>query len=500
MRRIGIASLIGRGMVALALLGATATAGPRALADSESWDAVFLGGSKVGYMHIRVAPVEEGTRKLQRVLVNFVLDFKRGNDSSVVSVEYGTIETPDGQVLRLDTRTLASSQVIRVRGDVLNGKMLLKIENGDQKQELSIPWTADTFGPYGAELSLSRSPLKPGEARTVKTFVPDLNKIVNATLTARAAESVPLGGGTNRDLLRVDQEISYLDGKKAPEMSSTLWVDENGQILKTFTDSNGGMVTYRTTKEAAMRSAPKVDLIAAQIIRLARKINDPESKRNIIYKITMTNGDPSEIFPVDRRQSVTKSGLSTTALLEVKTAGPDAGVPGPDGVDPEYLRPNPLITSNDPRVMALARRAVGTSVDPWAKAQAITKWVARNLTEKNFETTFAPADEVARTLAGDCTEHGVLTAAMCRAEGIPARVVTGLVYVPQQNGFGFHMWNEVYINRRWVAIDSAYDETEVDAAHIKLSESSLDGVAPFESFLPVARVFGKLRMETVEVR
>jgi transglutaminase-like putative cysteine protease len=89
---------------------------------------------------------------------------------------------------------------------------------------------------------------------------------------------------------------------------------------------------------------------------------------------------------------------------------------------------------------------------------------------------------------------------MCRAEGVPARVVTGLVYVPLQGGFGFHLWNEVYVNRRWVAIDSAYDQTQVDATHLKLSDSSLSGVAPFESFLPVARVFGKLKMETVEVR
>ena len=62
------------------------------------------------------------------------------------------------------------------------------------------------------------------------------------------------------------------------------------------------------------------------------------------------------------------------------------------------------------------------------------------------------------------------------------------------------MWNEVYVNRRWVAVDSAYDQSQVDAAHIKLSDSSLDGVAPFESFLPVTRVIGKLKMEVVEIR
>ncbi len=85
----------------------------------------------------------------------------------------------------------------------------------------------------------------------------------------------------------------------------------------------------------------------------------------------------------------------------------------------EYLRSNPLVTSDDPQVIRLARKAVGAETDPWAKAQAINKWVAANIKEKNFETSFAPADEVARNLQGDCTEHGVLTAAMCRAEGIP---------------------------------------------------------------------------------
>ena len=53
----------------------------------------------------------------------------------------------------------------------------------------------------------------------------------------------------------------------------------------------------------------------------------------------------------------------------------------------------------------------------------------------------------------------MLAAAMCRAVGIPSRVVIGLVYVKKQSGFGFHMWNEVYVNQRWVAIDPAWNES-----------------------------------------
>jgi hypothetical protein len=75
-----------------------------------------------------------------------------------------------------------------------------------------------------------------------------------------------------------------------------------------------------------------------------------------------------------------------------------------------------------------------------------------------------------------------------------------VVYAENLGGFGPHMWNEVYVNRRWVAIDAAYDQSEVDATHLKLSTSSLDGVAPFEAFLPVLKVFNKITIEPTEVR
>ena len=89
---------------------------------------------------------------------------------------------------------------------------------------------------------------------------------------------------------------------------------------------------------------------------------------------------------------------------------------------------------------------------------------------------------------------------MCRAAGVPARVVVGLVYAENLGGFGFHLWNEVYVNRRWVAIDATFDQDTVDAVHIKLSDASLDGVSPFEAFLPIVRVLGKMTLDPIEIR
>ena len=185
----------------------------------------------------------------------------------------------------------------------------------------------------------------------------------------------------------------------------------------------------------------------------------------------------------------------------MESRGPLDGAAGPAEVDRQYLSPNALVTCEDARVRALAQDATQGATDPWQKATRIQHWVHTHITDKNFSVTLAAASEVAKNLSGDCTEHAVLAAAMCRAVGVPSRVAIGLVYVEKESAFGFHMWNEVYVNQRWVAIDPTWDETTVDATHIKLAESSLQGVAPFEAFTPILSVMGgKLEIDPIEFR
>ena len=87
-----------------------------------------------------------------------------------IEQEYGTIETREGSVLRLDTRTLASKQVMRTFGDVVNGKMNLTMEGAGQRQQMTIPWDNNIRGPYAVEQSLSRAPMKPGETRDLRMY------------------------------------------------------------------------------------------------------------------------------------------------------------------------------------------------------------------------------------------------------------------------------------------------------------------------------------------
>jgi hypothetical protein len=491
--------------LALVLVAACPALTPAALAQSdkpirEAWDAVYVGDAKVGSMHLWIKPVKDSRgRELSNVRVDYDLTFQRGRDSAHIKMLYGTIETAEGQVLRLDTRTQASGQDIRTYGDVVDGNMKLVLEVGGQRSQIEVPWGDDVRGPYGSEMSLSREPLGPGESRAVKTYIPDLNKVCLTLLKAADYEEIPLGPAAEKHrLLRVESTVSDGEGKSLPSLDATLWVDGTGQIMKSYTKLLGGMYTYRTTKAGALaKNSGKFQLLEASILRTPQPIADSEKTRHVLYRLRGTS--VAKLFPSDQRQVSTPEGEGVCRLL-VKTDSPQVGELGPEQVGEEFLRANPLVNSADGQVIRHMKAAVGRRTDPWEKAVAIEDWVFRNMRKKNFSTAFAPAEEVARTLSGDCTEHGVLTAAMCRAAGIPARCVVGLVYAETLGGFGPHMWNEVYVNRRWVAIDATFNQAQVDATHLKLSDTSLDGVAPFEAFLPVLEAINALKIEPIETR
>ena len=468
----------------------------------ESWDAIYLAGSHVGFVHTSVEKVRAEGKDYLRVRIDQEQSIRRGRDVAVTKLTYGTIETLDGQVLRLDTFTDLGAQRIRARGDVIGGELTLIVEAAGGKQQQVIPWGSDIRGPYAAEQSMARNPMKPGETRSLKMFMPVLNKVCEIELQALGVESTVMGDAKPRNLLHVEQKTK-IDGTLKREYDLRIWVDQEGQVLKQEQDILGGLVQYRTTKEAAKSKggAGGFDLITGSFIKVKHVLKNAEQSRMVRYNLTCKEGQPADFVLADPRQSLQPGANQNNAILTVESRGPLDGEAGPNDVDPQFKKSNVLVTSDDREVRRLALRATQGVKDPWEKIKRINRWVHKNVTTKTFAITFAAANEVARDRAGDCTEHSVLAAAMCRAVDIPSRVAAGLVYVEKEAAFGYHMWVEVYVNQRWVAIDPTWDQVSVDATHIKVSDSSLDGVSPIEAFSPVVRLMGgKIEIDPIEFR
>ncbi|MCP5102264.1 MAG: transglutaminase domain-containing protein, partial [bacterium] len=139
-----------------------------------------------------------------------------------------------------------------------------------------------------------------------------------------------------------------------------------------------------------------------------------------------------------------------------------------------YLKPNPLIECDHEKIRAISH---GLSIkgSAWESVLKIAHWVRRHI-KMNFKTGFASALQTLDAGEGDCTEHAVLTAALCRAEGIPTRVALGYTLTQSESPepvYTGHMWNEVYIDGIWIPIDATSSNHRPDPFKIRFFSSSL---------------------------
>jgi len=86
-------------------------------------------------------------------------------------------------------------------------------------------------------------------------------------------------------------------------------------------------------------------------------------------------------------------------------------------------------------------------------------------------------------------------AALARSLGIPAKAVVGLAAV--DDGFYYHMWTEVWVGE-WIPLDPTFNETRLNALHIKLAEtkSQEDELGDFS--LQLLKSLKKIKLHLLE--
>jgi transglutaminase-like putative cysteine protease len=92
----------------------------------------------------------------------------------------------------------------------------------------------------------------------------------------------------------------------------------------------------------------------------------------------------------------------------------------------------------------------------------------------------------------------VLLAALCRARGIPARVAVGLVYSPEDQGFLFHMWNEVWVDDRWYPLDATLGRGGTEADRLLMVQSSFADGSAYRFLSPVVQALSDVSFVVAE--
>lgn len=457
------------------------------------WEIALIQGSKIGYGHT-VYQREAGDHGGWVVRESHQrFSTPRDGQVSVQLVSIRSVETSDGRLHSFRTLMSQGDSEISSTGKVDGGSLELVLRTLGKETKTSVALPPETKGLFGPSESLETSPMKPGEKREIAWFAPLSNEVTLDQLTAREIETVPLLDGDRR-LLKIDSIDSNGTEK-------TIWADDQGRIWKT-TLPQQNLEIYRTLEaRARAKGTGTFDLVSSTMVAISQpKMNLHEAKR-AVYLARLNSGDPAKVFLASANQSVRLVGEreAEIAIVRISPTEPETinVVSKPPG--PEDLAPNNLIQSDDAKVVEIAQSIVPDETDPWKICLAVENNLHTTIREKNFSQAFTTAAEVAANLEGDCTEHAVLTAAVCRARTIPARVAAGLVYYPKGKSFAYHMWNEVWINDRWIPIDSTLGQGGIGAGHIKLFHSNLAGAGAFSSFLNVMNVLGQVELEVREV-
>jgi hypothetical protein len=473
-----------------------AAAGPVSALEETEYFALFIGGKKIGHaVRSRVTAGEKVTT-IQEVSMQVY----RANAPVKLNTVETSIETTDGKPLGFKvvqdlgaTTTIISGTVDELW--IVNMTVTLM----GKKQEKIFGWPSGAIMAEGLRLLQLEKGLKEGLEYSAKLFNPGNLQAIEFTIHIGPKQKVDLLG-------RVVALTEIKTAFKVPaggEIVSTSYVDEGLRVQKSVAPMLGAqMEMIACAKEFALGENDVLELVDKMFLGSPEPLNNIESAKSIIYHLMPSDKAKMLTIPSSDNQSVEqlKEG---GVIVTVRPVAPDGGVKFPyEGKDSNILeatKPTRFVQSDSNDIIELAKRAVGDTKDAAEAVKKIESFVSGYIENKGLSVGYASAAEVAASKAGDCTEFAVLTASMCRAIGIPARIVFGLVYVKafagKENVFGGHAWVEAYVGGKWVGLDATRTPKGFDASHITLAIGKGEPV----DFFNLAATLGQFKIEKVTI-
>ena len=389
---------------------------------------------------------------------------------------------------------------IRAHGDVDGDSVLaLRISSGAEKPELQrIPLAGPILLPTLVPLAVALGERPSvGKHYTLPVFDPaamapkDMGFDVRAESAFVVNDSAVYDSSSERwhgvrpDTMRAFQLVAATRG------GFTGWIDEQGRIMQT---TQLGFTLRRLPYEVAFENwradsshvavAEDRDILETTAIAANKRMD-----RHVdALTVRLSNVDLTGFDLDGGRQRLDGSTLAIRPVPDSALAA-KYFLPQGRALDPANTRAEPLLQSDDPRIMRLAYRIQGPKRNPREVAERLNAWVHDSL--KSRITFGVPsALQVLESRVGDCNEHTQLYVALARALGLPARIVAGLAFVDGK--FYYHAWPEVYLHD-WVGVDPTFGQFPADAAHLRFVVGGLSRQTE------LLRLMGNLRIDVVSV-
>jgi len=472
------------------------TTPPRA---EELWYRVELSGEPAGYMVTREIRSQSAEGEQITSEVSIRIRLSRGGAVTELEMDSSFSETTDGRPLVAQSRQKLGLAPVEITYRFGNPETVeVERRQAEQVTTSQQPWPAgDWLTPAQLQAELARrvnSNSKKFELRGLDPLLGLEPVVISWQLEAREAQIAAAGQTISTSRWRQEQSHS-------PGIATIINLDAEGLMRRSATSMLGlELVAVQAERDEVLRIEGAPELMARTFIYPSRTIERPRQLRRAVYKLTLDEGQLPGLPSIGYQRSKNKRRYS---ILTVELG---SSQPKQNDLDlAPYLRSTPYLDFEHDSLRLLHQQALDEApAKPLARAQQLRRFVAEFVAEKNLDSLLATATEVAASHSGDCTEHAVLLAALLRADGIPARVVTGLIYVDsfvgQRDLFGYHMWTQGLIDDRWVDLDATLSgDQPFDAAHIAFTVSALaDEASAMRDMAAIVPAMGSLQVEVLE--
>ncbi len=466
---------------------------------SESWMGVYIGGIKVGYSHNEEFYLIKNGKKLKKSFSESWMKVARlGGNSIEIATVQESIYDEQGKPLECIIRIKMSESETVMRAEIGPDKILFK--SGD-KIIKELAYEEEFYLEVPVEKIIEEEGLKPGNKYNFKILDFTSYSLVDFSFEVIGQEDVLILGKKMR-LWHAKGETTYVIPLSIDE-----WIDESGNSWRSINKTSFTTLTsIRMPKEKALEvSEETFDIAFSTIIKPNVTFENPQKIQRVTFKLSGISADKIKNFPFDDGSQkiieVGKNYVIVQTSSQIFKEEKAILFPVKDKKFRRFLKSSAFCQAEDPEIQKVAKEIVGQERNSWRASKKIAEWVEKEMTA-NYDVGFATAKEIIKNREGDCSEHTVLTVALCRAVGIPARAAVGIMY--GRGIFAYHMWPEVYVGRwisldsKWLAVDKKSGEYYTDATHIKLGRSLLDENIFKEMAQAISEIIGKLKLEIID--
>jgi len=457
----------------------TPTVAGRSLANwpwEEYWTGIIFNGEKIGFSHQELITENGEIKILSEAALRFHFLFV---DKQLAFISEDIV-ADDLQLQHLEYDYKLDNSRRKIKGHRENNQLILQVGDASHVEEKTLPVEGKLYPMNALYLYPAHHGLEVGKKYHFQVFNGETLSIHPVEQKIIAYQSSELFAPK---AFKLETELLGF--------STTTWIDAKG-LPQFELSSNGVIISALEDEETARKyltqaALSKNDyLLDFSRIKINNNISEP---RSLMFLKVKLSGTPDHFtMPMVANQTCRKHNDAWLCQLQRNSA---TSTPATEANNAGYLQASFTINSTASSIDKLAKEISLNTKDQNEQVTNILNWLYNNI-EKQAVDTFN-ALGVLKQGKAECQGHSYLYAALARNLGIPTRLINGLVYSKQFEGFLYHTWVESFVDDHWQAIDPILGQRHADATHIALLEGET-----LADLTPLISLIGKLKVELLE--